>query len=173
MSAYIVGDDTLDLIASFLGWNEMHSSGDMRIYVDADIAKPRNLLGFVSKETFTPGSLCYTLNSGDRETVKEELLLENIASVAARYGSVDDVYAGTHVPFRYVSREQADLKDVFGAIRCYQYQACESDTWEKSFAYALTEALLHKAARMISEGLWDFDRGARLSQARAKMQVEK
>lgn len=82
---------------------------------------------------------------------------ECIKSVSARYpndetatlpGPRDDPYTftGSDVPTQH---GPINPVDVFGAIRCYTYQSCAHDDWEKSEAHGFCEALKDATIRRL------------------------
>lgn len=168
MSAYLVSNDTLDLLASAAcRWSEGSHMGGLDLYLSNE-TKPLVLDGLTGDSSYGTTKIRYALDSQNASKIKEELYLENIRSLAARYSDAASMVSDLE-PYRGISRDDASLEEVLGAIRCYQYQACESEEWETSFAYELTEALMHKIARMISDGHWDYDRNARREAARARI----
>jgi hypothetical protein len=44
-------------------------------------------------------------------------------------------------PFRPIHADQASVSEALGALACYEYQACESENWQASFAFALCKAI--------------------------------
>jgi hypothetical protein len=50
--------------------------------------------------------------------------------------------------------------DIFNLVGCYEYQACEHDAWDKSYAHAFCEWLFATAARKVPEGklrTWNYE----------------
>jgi len=151
MSAYLVNEDTLDLLASVISWE---SSGKWDIYIKEGTLPPRGDLPYSG-----PGWNRYaTKNSLE---LKRELALENLASVYARYPQ-DRGQVGIEIDsFRVIYLEGiASYEDILGAIRCYRYQACESDTWESSYAHAIIEAIQSEIVAKISGNRWEYTRPA-------------
>ena len=150
MSAYMVNEDTLDLIASAATWGNR----DLFLYVEAGTLPPRGEISFPN----VGESISY--GSADRKHIKEELRLENIASLWARYP--DSEHNTTREPFRNIFSDQASYAKALGALRCYEYQACESDQWRESYAYALCQAIRRNICALISDGEWEYERPAGL-----------
>jgi hypothetical protein len=152
VSAYMVSDDTLDLLASVAGWGRE----PLFIYAGEGILPPRSDLPVKMGE----GNYC---GEAERALIKEELRRENMASLWARYPD-DGLGAGGGERFRPIWSDQASVAEALGALRCYEYQACESDTWEKSFAYALCQALRLKLCAQISKDHWEYRRPATMAE---------
>jgi hypothetical protein len=150
MSAYMVNEDTLDLIASASTWGNR----DLFLYVYPGTLPPRGELTFPGESE----SVSYT--ASDREQIKQELRLENIASLWARYPNSEHNTTGE--PFRNIFSDQASYAKALGALACYEYQACESDQWRESYAYALCQAIRRNLCSLISAGEWEYERPAGL-----------
>lgn len=87
------------------------------------------------------------------------LIEENIKSLAARY---PDDYAKLLNKFKvddYKFVEDDDflqrhaLTDAIHLVECYEYQSCEHDGWEGSWAHKFSNALARKAALTIPESI--------------------
>ena len=96
----------------------------------------------------------HTLTSDNIDQVGQMLLEENIRSVSAMYqgsgvaslpGRTDGDYL---IPFRHRITLPLSPVVILKQIACYKYQACESDDWKQTEAYAFCKALRD---RMISE----------------------
>lgn len=163
MSAYIVSDDTLDLLVSALvAWDD-----DSRvIYLQPWQSNPLCLEDFVVS-SHSGGVRTIELNSVDADYIKKELLAQNIVSVIAHYGSTEG-FLNEHQPFRIVPESQASLAELAGAVSCYDYQACESDTWSTSFAKALCLRLQNDIIGRVSrpEANWSYTRPENRKSAR-------
>ena len=146
MSAYMVNEDTLDLIASAATWGNK----DLFIFIYPGTLPPRSDLTFPGEGE----SICY--GSADRKDIKQELRLENVASLYARYPNSEHNTAGE--PYRNIFSDQASYAKALGALACYEYQACESDQWRDSYAYALCQAIRRNLCALISTGEWEYDR---------------
>ena len=147
MSAYMVNEDTLDLIASVAVW----SSHGLFVYASEGTLPPRCELEYAGE-----GESVY-YRASHLKDIKQELRLENIASLNARYPS-DAGLAGEGAPFRAIYRDQATYGEVLGALACYEYQACESDSWRNSYAHLLCVAIRKAICSLISEGEWEYKR---------------
>ena len=79
----------------------------------------------------------------DRRYVTTELIVANRASFAARYN--DDLVPVTDVPT--INKTKIDLSTLTHVaqalqwVRCYQYQSCDDEHWETTFAYFYTHRL--------------------------------
>jgi hypothetical protein len=152
MSAFMVNEDTLDLIASASTWGNR----DLFLYVTPGTLPPRGELSFPGEGE----SVCY--KAGDRKDIKEELRLENMASLWARYPNHE--HNTESEPFKNIFSDQATYAQALGALACYEYQACESDQWRESYAYAICQAIRRNLCALISAGEWEYERPAGLAQ---------
>ena len=160
MSAYMVNEDTLDLLASVAVW----SNHGLFIYAKEGTLPPRGELEYAGE-----GESIY-YRASHLKDIKQELRLENIASLNARYPS-DAGLAGEGATFRAIYRDQATFAQVLGALACYEYQACESDTWRNSYAHLLCVAIRKTICGLISEGEWEYDRPAGQAQRVSLMDI--
>lgn len=91
-----------------------------------------------------PGSGVATFPYGDKRLTRKELgqllLDENIRSLKARYGDRHGVIE-SETRFRMELVEYPDPVAAIKLINSYQYQACESDDWEQTEAYKVSEAI--------------------------------
>ena len=82
---------------------------------------------------------------GDEQRIASVLYAENVRSVNARYRENE-----TANGFRYV-RKATDTKRepvaIIKACHCYSYQACETDDWQQSEAFAVVESINDMAQR--------------------------
>jgi hypothetical protein len=110
MSAFMVNEDTLDLLASVAGWRRE----DLWVYKTEEILPPRGDL------QFEPGGNYYGEKSS--ALIKQELRLENQASLWARYpDDADDFWKGREAAaFRRIHRDQATIGEALGALACYE-----------------------------------------------------
>jgi hypothetical protein len=150
MSAFMVNEDTLDLLASVAEWRRE----DLWVYVTDDILPPRGDLQFERGGNYYGGT--------SSRLIKEELRLENQASLWARYpNDADEFWKGREPQnFRPIRSDQASVSEALGALACYEYQACESENWEKSFAFALCKAIRKSLCQIISKDNWEYTRPA-------------
>ena len=153
MSAYMVSEDTLDLLASVASW----SRDGLFIYASEGTLPPRGEITFAGE-----GEAIYYRDQ-DMKHIEEELRLENVASLNARYPNDADL-AGEGAPFRAIYSVHATFAQVLGALRCNEYQACESESWSNSYAHALCVAIRKAICDLISNGEWDYERPAGMAQ---------
>jgi hypothetical protein len=153
MSAFMVSEDTLDLLASVAGWGRDR----LFIYAGEDILPPRSDL---------PANMGEGNYYGEEEGafIKEELRRENEASLWARYPKDGGEMAGEGAKFRRIFSDQASIEETIGALRCYEYQACESDTWKNSYAFALCQAIRARLCARISGDNWEYMRPASMAE---------
>ena len=62
--------------------------------------------------------------------------------------------------FKRIYADQATIGQALGALACYEYQACESENWESSFAFALCKAIRKALCSRISGDNWEYVRPA-------------
>jgi hypothetical protein len=160
MSAYMVNEDTLDLLASVAIW----SNQGLFMYAGEGTLPPRGELEYAGE-----GESIY-YRSSHLKDIKRELKLENIASLNARYPQ-DAGLAGDNAPFKAIYRDQATYAQALGALRCYEYQACESENWSSSYAHALCVAIRNAICALISEGEWEYERPAGQAQRVSLMDI--
>lgn len=160
MSAYMVNEDTLDLIASVAVW----SNHGLFIYAEEGTLPPRGELEYAGE-----GESIY-YRASHLKDIKQELRLENIASLNARYPQ-DAGVAGEGEPFKAIYRDQATFSQVLGALACYEYQACESDSWRNSYAHLLCAGIRKAICGLISEGEWEYERPAGQAQRVSLMDI--
>lgn len=160
MSAYMVNEDTLDLIASVAVW----SNYGLFIYAEEGTLPPRGELEYAGE-----GESIY-YRASHLKDIKQELRLENIASLNARYPN-DAGVGGEGEPFKAIYRDQATFSQVLGALACYEYQACESDSWRNSYAHLLCAGIRKAICGLISEGEWEYERPAGQAQRVSLMDI--
>lgn len=160
MSAYLVNDDTLDLLASVANW----SRDGLWLYRGENTLPPRSEL-----ETSDNG-IYYKLSHAP--LIKRELFLENIASLRARYDEPDNML-GDIAKFRRIDIDQATIGQALGALACYEYQACESENWVNSYAYALCGAIRKTLCRKVSGENWEYTRPANQAERISLMDMMK
>lgn len=160
MSAYMVNEDTLDLIASVAVW----SNQGLFIYAQEGTLPPRGDLEYAGE-----GESIY-YRASHLKDIKQELRLENIASLNARYPQ-DAGLVGEGEPFKAIYRDQATYGEVLGALACYEYQACESENWRNSYAHLLCAGIRKAICSLISEGEWEYERPAGQAQRVSLMDI--
>ena len=153
MSAYLVNSDTLDLFASAV--TLYGTERGLYVYLDDTQAAP--IAGdFHLVES--QGGRYVQLRGGEEDSIVRELWAANMASLEARYSDPsalvhDDLVKNIWRPILGVS-----IPEIMGALNCYEYQACEADTWRLSFAHAICESLRRKLCGMIAGSNWEYDR---------------
>jgi hypothetical protein len=143
VSAYLVGNDHLDL---------MVSAGFMGVGHDAtlDIHTGTGWMQYNKYE--------------HADVIKRELHLMNLQSVNYRYKefTTEDArpYSGAEIT-PYLGGPVIPWGHVLGALRCYEYQACECPTWADSTAKKIVERIRHKVCQAITDeagGMWEWER---------------
>jgi hypothetical protein len=152
MSAFMVNSDTLDLLASVATLYDTQFT--TYVYLDDNQAGPTQGLKLI---TDVYGRRYVEIRSGDEDNIVRELWHANRVSLEARYedptGLIhDDLIKDTWRPIYDVLPAK-----ILGAIACYEYQACESDTWRYSFAWAYCQTIRRKVCAIISDGFWEFN----------------
>ncbi len=74
------------------------------------------------------------------EQIAKLLYKENVASLVARYGDDEE-----DMPMKLLPQYQPIVTDpmhIAKLIGCYEYQSCETDTWEDSIAYDICQRML-------------------------------
>lgn len=152
MSAYLVSNDTLDLLASI---PTLEIAANFNVYVKEDTLPPRSDLPYYRR-----GDQGWvTITRKELSEIKRELSLENLASVNARYPNSRESHVG-YEPYRPILLDSLDYPAILGAIACYRYQACESDTWPNSYANLIVNNLEQIVIRKIRGSNWDYTRPA-------------
>lgn len=158
MSAYQVNRETIDLIVSVLvDWGR----DGRHVYTYGDPPTDTELLAETEvREGYNYTRTDYTT----ADALGRELIDVNVRSLATRYSDGIEMctyYAETYTFDRVWKDDDATVFQAMGAIRCYQYQACEIADWRDSFAYHLTEAAMRALVGLVSDG-WDYERPARV-----------
>ena len=148
MSAFMVCEDTLDLLASVSGWGR----DGLWVFIKEDTLPPRGEVPFERGGIY--------LGEDKSSLIKEELRLENMASLWARYPNDADLFwkDRSSEGFNQIYPHQVTMGQVLGALSCYEYQACESKDWENSFAYALCVGIRKNICQKISGQNWEYVR---------------
>ncbi len=158
MSAYQVNKDTIDLMVSVLiDWGNPGGRSPY-VYTYGDLPMDSELL----EETEGRGG--YNVTRATYETADalgRELIDANVKSLTARYSDGVEMcgYYSEGYTWQRVTIDDASVTRAMGAVKCYQYQACEFDGWKTSFACELSARVMDKLVDMISEG-WDYERPA-------------
>ncbi len=171
MSAYMVNTDTLALLATASRWSVFDCA-----YIYAQ-GRPVTLgLGERVEDTqpIDTGAVFNSLNirstdAGLSALIFNELWAVNALALNDRYASAGDLIGDTGAEYSPVSLiELGDPRDpldwmrvLLGAIRCYEYQACEWQEWRGSWAETYVDQLRRAVARQFSNGSWEFDRNGK------------
>ena len=143
MSAYQVNNDHLDLLVT-VGFMGVGSDSTLDVYhgdtwnrynrhEHGDIVK--GLLHDANRE-----SVNYRYNDGDQSK----------AEPYSRAG-IAEYLGGPVIPWGHI----------LGALRCFEYQACEHPEWSTSLASAIIEKIRYKVCQRITEeagGMWEWSR---------------
>ena len=161
MSAYIVSNDTLDLLTSVLcEWKNPHESQPLSIFhVQQWQSQPLDPNMFVLKTTAW-GTQRVEIGRPDGIYVKRELYLANAKSVKERYGNTNNYFDEVVPEFKPISMAEATISEAAGALKCYEYQSCEFDGWDYSFASALCDQISRKLIRKMGGDNWNYERPA-------------
>jgi hypothetical protein len=160
MSAFNVNKDTIDLLVSAWYW-----TGDghyMPELITDTTPRTAGLDTFMEAAAgYSPARLPMGRTDGTAKlsALGGELVAENNASVNARYGENTEPEAYNYTPLQRMENWQAV---VLGAIHCYEYQACETEEWEQTFAYAYCQRLRRNITSLIGVGYWEFNRDGAL-----------
>jgi hypothetical protein len=158
VSAYQVNRDTIDLMVSVLiEWGGIggRSHG---VYTYGRLPDDEELL----ENTEGRGGYHYTrTDHTTADALGRELIDANVRSLAARYSDGVEMcgYYSEGYIWRRVTSDEASIARAMGAVKCYQYQACEFDGWRNSFAHELSARVMDKLVDMTSDG-WDYERPA-------------
>lgn len=142
MSAFLCTAATFDAIASYAAAQRI----EIRVQTGtAAHAAAVERFGIPQYEA-SFGAITY------RDLIARELHRENVRSINARYP--DPSADATYTP-RRVARDLTHAQ-VLGALRCYNYQACESRDWVESLASAICDVIERHAIREMAdtEGTW-------------------
>ena len=133
MSAYIVHDDTINLIASAARcWR-------VDVYTDA-------------------GRLSFAT---DADTMADLLYAENVKSVNYRYNESEPApkFDFRYVDLDYASAAIEPEKLVLGSIRCLRYQSCEHPEYPTSAGAKVLDAIEAEAIRRLTDAApWGWTR---------------
>ena len=164
MSAYMVSNDTISLLASIAAyWRDGHIYGGLDV---TSVSNPLTLSDLIDannvKFNDSPyrDGISYEWNygGGTFSDLCRELYEGNKASLIARYG---DSAAGMYQDYDDSDYspilDRIAIGDVLGALRCYEYQSCEVRDYSDSFNKALLDAIARKVTGLYSTG-WDYER---------------
>jgi hypothetical protein len=143
MSAYLVGNDHLDL---------MVSAGLKGVGLDATLG------------VFHGDRWHYFDRHEHADLLKRTLHEANIASVNYRYKEFTTEatrpYNGADIT-PYLGTPVIPWGHVLGALRCFEYQSCEHPEWGESLAKAIVDRIRHKVCQAITDeadGMWHWER---------------
>ena len=144
MSAFILGDDTIDLLVT---------AGVRGVGLDARLG------------IFHAGAMVYFSKHEDTDFLGSILKTANYESVNYRYQEATPCEAYRYngngiVP--YLGSPVISWGQVLLAVRCYEYQSCEAPTWGESLAKAVCSAIRLKVCGIIAEeedAEWEWTRG--------------
>ena len=149
MSAYMVSNDTLDLLATVSIWDRY----GMIVVCQKDTVIPAQF------RTVEDGNIkIVNIRKEDANLVKSVLFNQNVRSLVARYNDDPKNYSIERFNYVEATRNEEHFKKVFGAIRCYEYQACETNDYYSTFARCLLQAIAKEAMSEFSEGHWEYNR---------------
>ena len=80
------------------------------------------------------------------QLMAQEMLNENYRSVNFRYAHYG--YTEPHeITFKF--ERGCDAVQIIKACHCFNYQCCETEDWDQSFAYRINEYILSSATRFL------------------------
>ena len=113
-------------------------------------------------DNYSKEHLSVTLRSEDGNLLGRELAAANYRSLMARYpkdhteeGCLE--YAAAY-NYRHISRADATLYDVLGALGCYRYQSCERSDERTGFWGYFCQYLERSVISELPEVKWEFTR---------------
>jgi hypothetical protein len=133
MSAFILQDDTIDLLVT-AGLYGVGIDGGLRVYHEGEIL---------------------TYNRYEHADILGTLLkTANYESVNYRYKESTEMegyrYNGTDIT-QYIGGVVIPWGQVLKSARCYEYQSCETPEWGGSLAKAIVDAITVKVCGFIAE----------------------
>ncbi len=140
MSAFLVDNDTIDLLVSAIKLYRLKEDG----YLRPDTGNEPDHLPGVRPEHYTYDDL------------GKVLLYQNHRSLGARYG--DPVEVPTYHLRLVVSLRPVDI---IKSCQCLQYQACETDDYGQTYTKQLLDSLVDAAIRRLpgyEEAPWGWRR---------------
>jgi len=164
MSAYLVHEDTIALLASIGAyWRTGPHVGGLYVYAtEYPIALTEDTPAFdIFNHDDEEQMYRFHYGAQSFEDLKRELYAGNVVSLQTRYP--DDWADLVHYEARQfkearpVYKDEVTFGEVLGALRCYEYQSCETNGYETSFTKSLVNALTKKVIDIYSNG-WEFKR---------------
>ena len=168
MSAYMVSNDTISLLASIAAyWRDNHSYGGLSVTSEkepltiSDLIDANNV-SFEDSPYRDGITYTWTYGGGTFSDICQELYEGNKASLLARY---EDRAKGMYYEYDESDfspiTDRIAIGDILGALRCYEYQSCEVSDYNKTFNKALIDAITYKVIGLYSTG-WDYERPAHM-----------
>ena len=162
MSAFLCSNDHLDLLAcAFVELNQTQFTQP-----DGELNRLASYRSSVrNKLPDAPPSTRLTARE-TAEAVKQVLYAENLYSLRCRYEDREpahpdapetcEPYRVPHLSRRFDTGHMENLKILYGHVRCYDYQACESDDYEQSLAAQIMQSIRLGLLRLLldSSGNW-------------------
>jgi hypothetical protein len=168
MSAYLVNQDTINLLASAAldpMWrgHGAHTSG-VSVYAETGHLKchTREARDLVRPDGWSKRFEVFEATYSDGDTLARELAAANYFSMIARYPKEHDLatmyeYAAGH-SFQRISAAEATRLDVLGAINCYRYQSCEAgDEYDRLWG-RFCQALERRVVSELPGVGWEYKR---------------
>ena len=155
MSAFIVDAGHIDYLVSAVRLYQVdRASGAARTEAAARYTSPAN--------RWVPVAMIDVYMMSNTE-LGRELLRENLASVAHRYGAdLTPDELGTPEAYEYRPTKLAlSPVQILKAVQCLEYQSCEHTGWSESLSCDILERLKSEATRRLpgmSEALWAVSR---------------
>jgi hypothetical protein len=94
------------------------------------------------------------------------LYRQNVRSVDARYQEGNEVES---LRYRPTGRPAVSAVQMIKACNCYDYQACETDDYYETLAYAISDAIRAAAGRLVpgyEEASWVIDEPEQVTRRR-------
>lgn len=153
MSAYMVSDAHLNLLASSVMWSVSQRGLQVSVPSEVDLTGlPKSI-----QQTKYSDLTIVSLTSNDAQFAKQVLHDANVYSLVCRYDDNPNDFVMKKFQFVYFNDDVTFYKTFFGAVKCFEYQACESRDWEKTFAYFLVRAMQEKLLSEFTNGYWDYN----------------
>jgi len=159
MSAFLCSNDHLDLLAcAFVELNQTPSTRP-----GSELERLANYRSSVRNRVPSPVP---TATREAAQVVKQILYTENLHSLRCRYGDREpscsdapeacEPYRAPHLSRRFDTGHMENLRILYGHVRCYDYQACESDDYGQSLAAQIMESIRLGLLRILldSDGNW-------------------
>lgn len=141
MSAYLCSDEHIRQLAAYLATD----SQDLLRHYSYNGVGSYGGNGFVQQTEFA-------------DAVAAILLAENYRSLSARYGDEEEPHKLEPITLGEIERMRTVTPGkMVNPIRCYHYQACESDDYERTMAYKIVgwlKDLLLKRIPGYEDGEW-------------------